>query len=263
MEVFSPTLLTGKTAVITGGGTGIGFAIAHALGAAGAKLVIASRKSEHLDPACEQLIAAGYDCAAVPTNIRDEEQVDALVKETVERFGSLDILVNNAGGQFVSPAASITPKGWRSVIDTNLNGTWLMTQAVAKAWMLAHGGRIVNITLNMWNGFPGTAHTSAARAAVVNLTKTLAVEWAQFGVGINAIAPGTTDTTGLEQYPGDTRERMRKSIPMKRLGRPEEVAQLAVFLASPAATYITGETVTIDGGQYLYNGLWPIPDKKP
>jgi len=261
-QTYSPDLLKGKTALITGGGTGIGFAIATELGRAGAKLVIASRKKEHLEPAKEKLIAEGFECEAIIVNIRDEENVGRLTNETVEHFGSLDILINNAGGQFVSPAAQITPKGWRSVIDTNLNGTWLMTQAAAKAWMLEHGGKIVNITLNMWNGFPGTAHTSAARAAVVNLTKTLAVEWAQFDIGVNGIAPGTTDTSGLDQYGPGTRERMRKTIPMRRLGLPEECAALAVFLASPASNYITGETVTIDGGQYLYNGNWPIPDRK-
>jgi citronellol/citronellal dehydrogenase len=261
-EVFREGLLRDQVVVVTGGGSGIGLAIARECGALGAKLALGARKAERLDAAAEALKAEGVEVFHAPLDIRQRDGVEAWVAQVYERFGKVDVLVNNAGGQFPSAAADISPKGWQAVIDTNLNGTWHMSQVVGKRMIAAGGGRIVNIVANMWRGFPGMAHTGAARAGVVNLTKTLALEWARHGVLVNAIAPGVIRSSGLDTYPDFVRSQLEtevpKHIPLKRLGTEDDVAWAVVYLAGPSGRYVTGETVCVDGGQAHWGMVFPI-----
>ncbi len=258
--IFAPDLLAGQVAFVTGGGTGIGQAIARELGKLGARIVIASRKLDVVEKAAAELRDEGLACDALALDIRAPERVAEVVSAILAKHGRIDVLVNNAGGQFPSPAAAISTNGWNAVISTNLNGTWYVTQEVARQWMLANGGKIVSIVADMWRGFPGMVHTGAARAGVVNLTKTLAVEWAPFGVRINAVAPGIIASSGLTRYPPEVAANAWKSIPMKRLGTVDEIAWAVAFLVSPAGAFITGETMKIDGGGSLWGDRWPVPD---
>jgi citronellol/citronellal dehydrogenase len=256
--MFQSGLFKDKVALVTGGGSGIGFSIAKQLLELGATVIISSRKEERLKTAVEKLSAFGKVRYAV-LDIREAEQIEQLAQSIKATEGKLDILVNNAGGQFPSPAEDISFKGWNAVINNNLNGTFYVTQTMAKHFFMPEKkGTIVNIIANMFRGFPGMAHTGAARAGVENLTKTLAVEWSKYGININAVAPGIIKSTGLEQYPPEFLKDVEVTIPMKKLGTTEEVGWLTVFLCSPMAQYITGETVYIDGGQRLWGDLWKM-----
>jgi NAD(P)-dependent dehydrogenase (short-subunit alcohol dehydrogenase family) len=260
-SIFRDDLFRDRIAVVSGGGTGIGAAISEALARLGARVVIASRKRENVEPTARGLSRdLGAEVVPLLCNIRERAQVEALYDEVLRRFGRLDFLVNNGGGQFPGNAESYTEKGWKAVIDTNLTGTWTMCQLAAHRWMFEHGGRIVNIVANMWRGFPGLMHTGAARAAVVNMTRSLAVEWANQGIRINCVAPGTILTTGMRVYPPELVEAAWHQIPVKRLGRADEVAAAVCYLLSPAADFITGETLRVDGGGSLWGSVWEIPD---
>ncbi len=249
--MFSPNVFEGKTALVTGGATGIGFAISKQLLLLGARVFIASRKEEKLQQAAEILNDYG-PCTYMACDIRDTAQVKALAYRIMDEAGRLDILINNAGGQFPSPAEDLSEKGWLAVINNNLNGTWFVTQQMAKTFFIPQQqGTIVNIILNIYRGVPAMAHSGAARAGVDNLTKTLAVEWSKYNIRINAIAPGIIQSSGLENYPPEMLHGLTDSIPMGRLGTTEEVAWLTLFLSGPMSAYITGETVAIDGGQRL------------
>jgi len=259
---FAPGLFRGQVALVTGGGTGIGLCVAREMCNLGARVAIASRKKEHFEPARDALMAEGFDVFATGCDIRDSEQVDRMVDEVLGKWGRIDVLVNNAGGQFPSPVRAMTARGWEAVIRNNLNGTFHVTLAVAnKAMLVARRGRIVNVTATVGRGFPGMAHTGAARAAVENLTRSLAVEWAAEGIRINAVAPGNNIlSSGTEQYGAELREMARRATPLKRLGTPEEVARVIVFLASDANDFVTGSVYGIDGGQALWGDIWPIED---
>lgn len=251
-DVFAPGLFAGRTALVTGGGTGIGFAIAEALGALGTSLIIAARTEERLAAASARLKDNGIDCIWHPVNIRDEKQVEALFETLAGEKRLPDILVNNAGGQFEAPALKISPNGFRAVVDLNLTGTWLMSHAFAKRRIEGPGGgRIVNIVLSIDGGSPGYAHAAAARAGVINLTKTLASEWARYGLTVNAVAPGTIRTSGLDQYDAAKIQAGVDTLPIKRMGEVEEVAHAVAFLVSPAGDYVTGTTLYVDGGKHL------------
>ncbi len=253
-SIFRPDLFAGQVALVTGGGSGIGRCIAHELAALGATVVVAGRKEDKLQTVVGEIAAAGGKADRQLLDIRDEEAVEAGIGAIVARHGRLDLLVNNAGGQFVAGAEEIRPKGWRAVIDTNLNGTFWVTRAAYLAAMQRRGGAIVNIVAEMWNGFPGMAHTGAARAGVVNLTMTLAAEWASQGVRVNAVAPGGILSSGLRNYPPSVLEMalpMMVGNPTGRLGTEGEVSAAVVFLLSPAAAYINGATLRVDGGSSL------------
>lgn len=260
--MFQSDLFRDKKVMVTGGGSGIGKAIAKHFLKLGATVYIGSRKLEKLEKAHTELKELG-DCRVIEVNIRDEEQVQQVADKLKAEIGTLDILINNAGGQFPSAAEMISNKGWKAVIDTNLNGTWNMTSIFANTLFIPQKqGIIVNVIANIVRGFPGMAHTGAARAGVDNLTKSLAVEWAPHHIRINAIAPGIIKSTGLDQYPPEFLAGIESKIPMKRLGTIDEVADLAVFLSSPLATYMTGQTIYLDGGQSLWGDIWEVPDFK-
>jgi len=255
--IFRPGVLAGRIALITGGGTGLGRAIALEYAACGASVIVCGRRPEPLRETAA--MAPADSCEAYPADVREEADVEALVDHVVERYGRIDVLVNNAGGQYLTPAEKITPTGFRTVIRLNVETAWLMTHAVATRSMIkGDGGRIINITLSPHNGFPGMAHSSAARAAVESLTRVLSIEWARFGIKLTAIAAGHFGTDALlTKYPASVVEEAASTIPAQRLGRPEEVAWLATFLASDAADYFSGAILTLDGARDNWRGAWP------
>lgn len=262
-SIFAPGLFEHDVAIVTGGGTGIGLATAKELLALGARVAICGRTPAKLEAARIELAASAPTAAdrviALPCDIREPAQVETFVGAVLERFGRLDICVNNAGGQFPSPAQHISPNGFLAVVKNNLVGTFHMCREVANRWMIANGGgRIVNVTANVYRGFPGMAHTGAARAGVENLTMSLAVEWAQFKILVNAIAPGIIRSSGTAQYPPQLLERAIVETPLKRAGTVEEVAHSIVFMASPAAAFMTGSILRLDGGQALWGHSWDI-----
>ncbi|GFO30097.1 peroxisomal trans-2-enoyl-coa reductase-like [Plakobranchus ocellatus] len=272
-SVFRPGLFEGRVAIVTGGGTGIGKAIAKELLFLGCTVVIASRKKDRLASGAEEirtwLTHTGQQATlhVLQCNIRNEEEVKSLISTTVLTYGKLDFLINNGGGQFISNTAEIRLKGWNAVVETNLTGTFLMCREAYNQWMKHHGGVIVNMAMDMWKGSPLMGHSGAARAGVVNLTKTLGVEWAQSNVRVNCVAPGSSivSPTAAANY-GDLNvfDGIGATIPMKRTGTVEEVSSAVCFLLSPGASFITGETIRIDGGQSFYTTpTYSLPDSKP
>jgi NAD(P)-dependent dehydrogenase (short-subunit alcohol dehydrogenase family) len=257
-KIFQSGLLDGQVAVVSGGGSGLGRAAALELAALGARVVVCGRRSEPLEETAR--LSEGGRVEAHPCDIREEDQVEALVEGVMERHGRIDVLVNNAGGQYLTPAEDITPKGFRTVIRLNVEGTWLMTHAVATRAMIPdeRGGRIVNVTLSPHHGLPGMAHSSAARAAVENLTRVLSIEWARFGIRLTAIAPGPMATGTLRtKYPQPVVEGVAGTVPLGRLGSEEEFAWLVAYLASPAGDYFSGAVLTLDGARDNWFGAWP------
>ena len=257
-KLFAAGLLDGQVAIVSGGGTGLGQATALELAACGARVVVCGRRPEPL--AETAALAEGERCEARACDIRRERDVEALVEAVLERHGRIDLLVNNAGGQYLTPAEDITAKGFRTVIELNVEGTWLMTHAVATRAMIpdARGGKIVNVTLSPHHGLPGMAHSSAARAAVENLTRVLSIEWARFGIRLTALAAGhfATDTL-MTKYPRPVVEGVAGTVPLQRLGTPEEFAWLVAYLASPGGDYVSGAVLTLDGARDNWFGAWP------
>jgi citronellol/citronellal dehydrogenase len=258
-RVFSDGLLEGQVCAVSGAGSGLGRETALELARLGATVVACGRRQEPL--AETAALASGLPgCFEYETlDIREEEPVGRFFDGLLERHGRLDVLVNNAGGQFLSPAEAISPKGFRTVIDLNVNGTWLMTHAAAtKAFIPQGGGKVLSVTLSPHNGMPGMVHSGAARAAVENMMRTLAVEWARFGIKTVALAAGQFATeTLLTKYPQVVVDNLERSIPVGRAGRPEEMAWLIAYLASPAGDFYSGTTITIDGARDNWAGPWP------
>lgn len=263
-QVYADGLFSDEVVLVTGGGTGIGFASATEMGLLGAKIAICGRRPDPLASAVEALRAKGIDAFGAPCDIREPNAIAAYVEAVIERFGRIDVLINNAGGQFPTTAEALSPKGFAAVVRNNLIGTWSMTHAVAtKAMIPQKRGRIVNVIAQILRGFPGMAHTGAARAGVDNLTKTLAVEWALHGIRVNAIAPGVIVTSGTKQYPPELLDTAEKANPLHRLGTAEEVSHLITYLASRYADFVTGQTFYIDGGASLWGEQWYIPEDVP
>jgi citronellol/citronellal dehydrogenase len=219
-------------------------------------VVVAGRRVEPL----EETVAMCEDgrCQAIACDIREEDQVERMIGEVLERHGRIDTLVNNAGGQYMTPAEDISVKGWDTVVRLNLRGTWLVTHAVAtRALIPAGAGKVINVTLSPHHGLPGMAHSSAARAAVENLTRVLSIEWARFGIRVNAIAAGHFATEALKKYPRPVYEGVARTVPLQRLGQPEEHAWLVAYLASPAGDYCSGAVFTVDGARDNWLGPYP------
>jgi citronellol/citronellal dehydrogenase len=254
--MYAPDLLAGQVALVSGGGTGLGRATATALAGCGAHVVICGRRQEPLD---ETVALIGERCEAHVCDIREEDQVAALVDGVLAQHGRIDVLINNAGGQFLTPAEDITPKGFRTVIRLNVEGTWLMTHAVAtKAMIPAGRGRIISVTISPRSGMPGMVHSAAARAAVDTMTQTLATEWGRFGIRVNSIATGQFGTdTLLTKYPPSVVEATAGQVPLQRLGDPDEFAALVLYLTSPLADFMTGAVIPLDGARDNWRGEYP------
>jgi NAD(P)-dependent dehydrogenase (short-subunit alcohol dehydrogenase family) len=257
--MFNPSLLKGKVAIVTGGGTGLGLAIAKRMGELGADIAVGSRQSNHLEQGTADLRHAGLDPLAVQVDVRKPDQVDEMVHRVLRHFGRIDILINNAAGNFICRAEDLSPNGWDAVVGIVLNGSFYCSRAVGRH-MIARGGggAIVSILANyVWTGSAGTVHSAAAKAGVMSLTQTLAVEWARYNIRVNAVAPGPIETAGAAQQLWNTPEavqRITESIPLKRWGKPDDVADAVTYLASDHAGFITGEILTVDGGSWLGKG---------
>lgn len=249
---FSPDLLSGKLALVTGGGTGIGKTIARELARAGADLVLAARRKEALEETADEISSeTGRQVTPIQVDIRNLETVEALASEVARRWDQVDILVNNAGGQFPQPAESFSPNGWRSIIDLNLNGTWNMTQALGRQMLEGRGGCICNIVMTVGRGNPGIAHSGAARAAVTELSRSLSFEWGP-KVRVNCVGPGAVVTEAFEETYDDDVLADIGDTPIPHSGTAEDIANGVVFLVSPAGRFITGETLMVDGGVSRY-----------
>jgi peroxisomal 2,4-dienoyl-CoA reductase len=259
MRIFADGIVRDKVVVVTGGGTGIGRSIALLMATYGAHVVVASRNFETLRAVVREVEALAVRALPVQMDMRHNEQVDAMVQTAVKTFGRIDVLVNNAAGSFLAAARKITPKGWRSVVDTTLNGTFYCSQAVGLRMIEQGGGKIINITATLhFKGSPGLMAPTAAKAGVEALTKTLALEWARFNILVNAIAPGPIHTAGADRNLWSNtafRDMIERGVPLGRFGTPEDIANMAVYLASPAGDYITGATIVVDGGEWLKKGM--------
>jgi citronellol/citronellal dehydrogenase len=255
-QTFAPDALAGRVVLVTGGGTNLGKQAAIELAAAGAEVVIAGRREEVL---AEAAAAMGERCSFVSGDVREVEDATRIVDVVRERHARLDVLVNNAGGQFLNPAESISPKGFRTVVDLNVQGTWQMTHAAAtKAFIPQRAGKVVSVTVSPHHGMPGMVHTGAARAAVENMMRTLSIEWARFGIRLCAVAAGQFDTEVLRtKYPREVSENVARTVPLGRLGTEDEMAWLIAFLASPAGDFFSGAVLTIDGARDNWFGSWP------
>ena len=258
-RIFAPGLLDGLVCVVSGAGSGIGRETALELARLGAAVVGCGRRPEPLEETREAVEALGGSFDAMACDIRDEDAVSELVDSALARRGRIDVLVNNAGGQFLAPAETISAKGFRTVTELNVQGTWNMTHAVAtKAFIPRESGKVVSVTLSPHNGMPGMVHSGAARAAVENMMRTLAVEWSRFGIRLVAVAPGQIDTEVFRtKYPQVVVDTVPRTIPLGRLGRPEEVAWLIAYLASPAGDFFSGAVLTVDGARDNWFGSWP------
>lgn len=260
-SIFKPGLFSGQTVLVTGGGSGIGRCTAHELAALGAHVLLVGRKAEKLQAVAGEIAEDGGKASWQACDIRDEEAVKARVAELIAAHGPIHGLVNNAGGQYPSPLASINQKGFETVMRTNLVGGFLMAREVFNQSMSTHGGSIVNMLADMWGGMPGMGHSGAARSGMDNLTKTAAFEWGYAGVRVNAVAPGWIASSGMDTYEGAFKAvipTLREHVPLKRIGSESEVSAAIVFLLSPAAAFISGSTLRIDGAASLGSRAWPL-----
>jgi citronellol/citronellal dehydrogenase len=255
-----PDANAGRTALVTGGGTGIGRATALELAASGARVAICGRREAPVARVREEIEGAGGECLALAADLREPAGVEQVVSAALERFGALDVLVNNAGGQFTAPAEEISDKGWRSVEAVTVDAVWSMTRTVAtRALIPGRGGLIVFVGFSPLRGIPGFAHAAAGRAAVANLASGLALEWSRHRIRSVCVAPGTILTDGLEGYDQAAIDGWARAVPLGRLGRPEEVGALIAFLASPGGAYVTGTTIVVDGGADAWGMGEPPP----
>jgi citronellol/citronellal dehydrogenase len=260
-SVFRPGLFEGRVVWVTGGGSGIGRCVAHELAALGAQVVISGRTQAKLDAVAAEIAHDGGRCDTVAFDIRDEDAVKANVVAVIAKHGPVSGLVNNAGGQFPAPLLAISKKGFDAVVANNLTGGFLMMRELFNQCMQANGGAIVNMTADFRNGMPGMGHSGAARAGMSNLTATAAFEWAHAGVRVNAVAPGWIASSGMDTYGGAMKmiiPKLKQHVPLRRMGVEAEVSAAIVFLLSPAAAFITGVTLQIDGAASLGSDIFPL-----
>jgi len=260
MPTFAPDILADRVALVTGGGTGIGKEIARTFARHGAKLCIAARRQEVLEATREEFEQEGFECLAVPCDVRQPDQVETVLRETLSRFDRLDILVNNAAGNFPAPMAGISYNGFKSIVDIDLLGTYNFSKAAFEAWLGEHGGNIVNISAPFEQmGAAYQAHVAAAKSGVNSLTRTCAVEWGPKGIRTNAVAPGAvSDTEGLERFE-TVDDGGKLSAPLGRAGSKQEIANTVLFLVSDAASYVNGQVIYVDGGSGVDAMKLPLP----
>ncbi len=256
--VYSADLFKNKTVLITGAGSGLGKANAVLFARLGANIVLCGRKIDKLIATQEIIDHLPGDHMSIAMTIRDPEIVADTMDKVWQKYGQLDVLLNNGGGQYPQQAIDFSVKGWNAVIDTNLNGTWYMMQAAAKKWIEhKQEGSIINIVANFMRAMPGIAHTCAARAAVTYLSKTLAVEWAEHKIRINCVSPGCVETEGFGVYPEEGLKSFKTSNPMLRVGDAHDVAEACVYMSASSGKFITGEMLSIDGGNQVWGDFWP------
>ncbi|MGC6476358.1 MAG: SDR family oxidoreductase [Parvibaculales bacterium] len=258
--VYRDDLFAGQTIVISGAGTGMGRAMAILTARLGANVVICGRRQDKLDEVKNAITdATGKEIIAQSVNIREPDTVEAFIASVFEQFGQIDTLINSAGGQFSQAAIDFSRKGWLAVIDTNLNGTWWMMQEAAKRWRDRNQpGNIINIAAHVERGMPQSAHSCAARAGVIYVSKTVSTEWAEHNIRVNCIAPGAIETEGVTQYPPEALAEFHNANPMKKFGDVWDIAQTAVYLAAPSSKFVTGEVITVDGGMAQHGWVWPM-----
>jgi citronellol/citronellal dehydrogenase len=264
-SVFKPGLFAGQTILVTGGGSGIGRCVAHELAYLGAHVVLVGRKLEKLESTCTEIVEDGGSASFKVCDIREEDAVKAMVAQVLAERERIHHLVNNAGGQFPAPLISINQKGFETVVRTNLVGGFLVAREVFTQSMCKHGGSIVNMLADMWGGMPGMGHSGAARAGMENFTKTAAFEWGHCNVRVNAVAPGWIASSGMDTYPESMKSMIRnlkEHVPLQRIGTESEVAAAIVFLLSPGANFINGNTIRIDGAASLGTRAWPLAKAK-
>ena len=265
-SVLAPGLFQGQTVIVTGGGSGFGRCIAHELASLGARAVLLGRTLEKLEQVAAEIVEDGGKADCWSCDIRDDDRVVTVVREIAAKFGRIHGLVNNAGGQFRAPMESISRNGFETVVRNNLVGGFLMAREVFSASMREHGGAIVNVTADCRNGFPGMAHTGAARAGTENLARTAAWEWGPYGVRVNSVAPGFVASSGFDTYDESTTQMLRQAvdgIPLKRFGNEAEISATVCFLLSPGAGFINGATLHVDGGGQFGSSpnYWPLPEQ--
>jgi citronellol/citronellal dehydrogenase len=260
-SIYAAGLFKGKVVLVTGGGSGIGRCIAHELASLGAHVVLIGRNLDKLFDVAGEIAADGGRASFHACDIREEETVKNTVQAVVAVHGRIDALVNNAGGQYIAPLEAISAKGWNAVLDTNLTGGFLMARECYLQSMRQHGGAIVNMVADIWGSMPNMGHSGAARAGMVSFTETAAIEWAQSGVRVNAVAPGYIASSGMDHYPpeaGPMLREMRKTVPLGRFGNEAETSAAVVFLLSPAASFISGEVLRVDGARPQVRMGWPM-----
>jgi NAD(P)-dependent dehydrogenase (short-subunit alcohol dehydrogenase family) len=253
----------GKTVVVTGGGTGLGRAMAESFAREGARVCVIGRREEKLDETVASIEAAGGEAFGLAADVRDVARIEAVMREIVERAGSIDVLVNNAAGNFVCPSEELSPNGFKSVVDIVLLGTFYCTRFAFDALRSSRGAILNIIAAYAWSGEPGAVHSASAKAGVLAMTRTLAAEWGRYGIRANAIAPGPVHTEGTDRNlwsVADIEEQVRKQVPLGRLGEPGDVARAALWLCSSEASWVSGATLAVDGAQWLSGGTLNFRD---